>query len=123
MANSLGLRSTKAQKSLRKVVGNAEFVGANRVGCALLYLGQVAEGEEAETYLGRAITDYSDSIYGDGVQVGAYARLSLAHHHAQAGRDEEARSLLQEIRDGYPYAVDHSGNPLSEQMPIEGDVW
>jgi len=89
------------------------FDKANRTGCALLYLGQMSKGKEREEYLQRAIDDFSDCYYGDGVQVGAYARYYLAHYYRENGQEAKAEELLKEIRSAYPDAISHKGRLLN----------
>jgi outer membrane murein-binding lipoprotein Lpp len=107
-------QTPEAVDSLKKLV--AAHPGTNRTGCAYLYLGQMSVGAEKERYLKTAIADYSDSWYGDGVQVGAYARFQLAFHYRQTARDSEARQLFAELRKDYPDAVDHAGKLLSAMI-------
>ena len=71
--------SPEAQSSLRKLVET--YGQANRTGCALLYLGQMSDGADKERYLNQAANDFADCWYGDGVQVGAYARFYLANYY------------------------------------------
>jgi TolA-binding protein len=104
--------SPEARASLEALV--EKYPAANRTGCALLYLGQMAEGEEKEAYLKRAIANHADCWYGDGVQVGAYARFHLANYYRHAGRDDEARQLFEEIRTSYPDAIDHKGRRITD---------
>lgn len=89
-----------------------KFDKANRTGCALLYLGQMSKGATREDYLKRAIDGFSDCFYGDGVQVGAYARYYLSQYYSQKGNKEEAEQLLEEIKADYPGAIDHQGELL-----------
>jgi TolA-binding protein len=105
----------EAKDSLEKLI--QKYDKANRTGCAVLYLGQMSEGETKEKYLKMAIEKFSDCYYFDGVQVGAYARLHLANYYQQTGKKDEAAKLFKEIRDKYPDAIDHRGNPLSGQLP------
>jgi predicted Zn-dependent protease len=100
-----------ARKSLRKLV--EKYTKANRTGCAVLYLGQMSEGDAQISYLKRAIADHSDCFYGDGVQVGAFARLLLAQVYLKNNAPEKAQPLLDEIRKNYPDAIDHDGRPLA----------
>jgi hypothetical protein len=58
-------------------------------------------------------------MYGDGVQVGAYARYLLALYYKEKGDNTRANSLFDEIRKDYPLAVDHRGKSLEEQIPKE----
>lgn len=105
----------QAQESLKKMI--EKYGKANRTGCAVLYLGQMATGEQKEKYLKKAIKDFSDCWYGDGVQVGSYARYCLANYYQQAGKTAEAARLYAEIRKDYPDAIDHNGNLLADRMP------
>jgi hypothetical protein len=74
-------------------------------------------GPEGEEYLKTPIADYSDSVFGNGVQVGAYARYSLAMYYQQNQRSAEASSLFEEIRKNYPDAVMPDGSPLLPLIP------
>ncbi|TWT63831.1 hypothetical protein [Rubinisphaera italica] len=103
-------RTEQAQQSLEALV--EKYQKANRTGCAILYLGQITTGDEQKKYLQQAIDDFSDCFYGDGVQVGAYARLLLAAHLEQAGDSEAAEKLRVELQKLYPDAIDHQGNFL-----------
>ena len=101
----------KGKESLLKLI--SKYKEANRTGCALLYIGQMSKGEERESYLKQAIEDFSDCFYGDGVQVGAYARYYLAYYYQKNGDKEKAVALFNEIRKDYPNAINHKGRPLS----------
>ena len=105
-------RSEEGKESLKTLIGT--YDKANRTGCAILYLGQMSKGVEREKYLKQAIEDYSDCFYGDGVQVGAYARFYLAYHYKENGKADEAERLYAEIHDLFPNAIDHKGNLLSD---------
>ena len=95
-----------------------KYPQANRAGCALLCMGmRCADRLQAEDYLRRAIADYSDCWYGNGVQVGAYARFYLAGYYRQSGRTQEAEKLYQEIKDKYPDAITPNGKPLANELP------
>lgn len=108
--------SAEAQESLKKLI--SKYSCANRTGCAVLYLGQMCpDRPQAEEYLRQAIANYSDCWYGDGVQVGAYARFYLAGYYRQSGKNQEAEKLYQEIREKYPDAVTHNGKPLANEFP------
>ncbi|MFH0909500.1 MAG: DUF3108 domain-containing protein [bacterium] len=106
--------SPEAKESLKQLL--AKYNRANRTGCALLYMGQMSEGAEKETYLKKAIAEYGDCMYGDGVQVGAYARFLLAGYCKDIGESQDADKNLEEMRQNYPEAIDHSGNSLAEQL-------
>lgn len=107
--------SAEAKESLKKLT--EKYAKANRTGCALLYLGQMTTGEEKERYLKRAIADFGDCWYGDGVQVGACGRFYLAAHYQESGKRVEASALFAEIRKDYPDAIDHKGRLLADAMP------
>ena len=110
------LNTPEAQESLKKLID--KYAKANRTGCALLYLGQMSKsGEEKEKYLKQAIDGYGDCYYGDGVQVGAYARFYLGIYYRQIGKKDEASALFDEIRKNYTDAVDHKGRLLIEIIP------
>ena len=94
-----------------------KYPKANRSGCAMLYIGQKTKGKEQEEYLLKAINEYGNCWYGNGVQVGAYARLWLAENYKKAGKKTEADKLFAELRKDYPDAIDHRGRLLSEQIP------
>lgn len=104
-------RSEAGKESLKKLIAN--YKQANRTGCALLYLGQMSEGDQRETYLKQAIEGFSDCFYGDGVQVGAYARYQLAHHYKNAGETEKAKDFFDQVTKTFPGAIDHKGRLLS----------
>ena len=107
-------RTQEGKKSLEQLV--SKYGKANRTGCAYLYLGQMSTGEEREKHLKRAIKDFSDCYYGDGVQVGAYARYHLAYHYKSNGKTEKAKTLFNEIREQYPNAINHKGRPLASHL-------
>ena len=70
------LGGPEAKAILQRVV--TEFPKSNRAGSAVLYLAQLSSGTEREAYLKSAIEAHGDTWYGDGVQVGALARVQLA---------------------------------------------
>ncbi|MBT3378256.1 MAG: hypothetical protein HN742_38390 [Lentisphaerae bacterium] len=107
--------SEAGKESLKQLVSH--YDKANRTGCALLYLGQMTKGEEQIYCLTEAIDGFSGCYYGDGVQVGAYARLMLANRLRKDGKTDEADALLEEIREQFPNAIDHRGRLLSEILP------
>jgi len=106
------LRGPKAPAILQRVV--REFSKSNRAGSAVLYLAQLSSGAEREGYLKTAVDAHSDTWYGDGVQVGALARVQLAALCAADGRMAEAKALAKEVAGSFPGAVDHGGRPLVE---------
>jgi TolA-binding protein len=104
-------RSQAGKDSLKELI--KKYDKANRTGCALLYLGQMSKGKEQEEYLKQAIDDFSDCFYGDGVQVGAYARYYLAYHYKNDGDESKAKKLFAELEKEYPNAINHKGKLLS----------
>ena len=110
-------RSDEGRGALKKMI--EKYPDINRTGCAELYLGQVSEGEDKAAHLQAAIDKHGDCMYGDGVQVGAYARYLLAFYYKEKGDNTRANSLFDEIRKDYPMAVDHKGRSLEEQIPKE----
>lgn len=105
-------KSPEAKECLQALI--KKYPRANRTGCALLYMGQMSSGEEQEDYLKQAIKDFGDCYYGDGVQVGAYARFCLAVYYRRSGKDHFADSLKREVLKDYPDAVDHTGRLLKD---------
>ena len=65
----------------------------------------------------QAIAGHGDCFYGDGVQVGAFARFLLGYVYHKSGDTEKAKPLFDEIRKDFPDAVDHRGRSLVEQLP------
>ena len=105
-------RSVEGKDSLKALI--EKYDKANRTGCALLYLGQMSKGKEREEYLLEAINGFSDCFYGNGVQVGAYARYYLAYYYKENGQEEEAKEMFREIASRYPNAVNHKGRFLAD---------
>lgn len=105
-------RSPGAVAALEKLIN--EYPDLNRTGCATMYLGQMTQGPQRADYLTRAMTDFADCYYGDGVNVGAYATYYLACHHMQEGDHDEARKLFDKIKTHYPDAIDHRGRALTD---------
>ena len=94
-----------------------KYKKANRTGCSLVYLGQMSRGDEQIAYFKQAIADYSDCYYGDGVQVGAFARFLLGQIYLKSKNIEDAKTLFDEIRRCYPDSIDHRGVLLVSQLP------
>jgi len=107
-------QSQEGKDSLKQLI--EKFDKANRTGCALLYLGQMSKGREREEYLQKAIDGFSDCCYGDGVQVGAYARYYLAYYYKENGQTKKAEELLEEIKSKYPDAINHKGRLLADLL-------
>jgi len=110
----VGVSGSSLQKMIKK------YPDINRTGCATLYVAQRSEGEERAKYLQDCIEKYGDCFYGDGVQVGVYARFLLAADYKAKGEDEKAAALYNEIKTRYPDAVDHGGNLLVEGIKGDG---
>lgn len=106
--------SPEAIESLHKMI--AKYPDINRTGCASLYVAQRSEGEPRAKYLQECIEKYNDCMYGDGVQVGVYARFLLAGDYQSQGEEQKANALYEEINRRYPDAVDHGGNLLVESI-------
>lgn len=104
------LSAPGAKDTLQRVV--KEYPKSNRAGSAILYLAQLSSGAEREAYLKAAIKDHGDTWYGNGVQVGAFARAQLASFYAATDRVSDARKLAKEVVERFPGAVDHRGQPL-----------
>jgi hypothetical protein len=109
----------EANASLQQMM--KKYPDINRTGCATLYVAQKSEGEERARYLKVCIEKYNDCFYGDGVQVGAYARFLLAGDYKRNGDTEKAAKLLSELKINYPDAIDHSGNLLAGSIEAEAN--
>lgn len=109
--------TTEATESLQTMI--KKYPDINRTGCATLYVAQKSEGDERARYLQACIEKFNDCFYGDGVQVGAYARFLLAGDYLSKGQEEKAAALYSEIKSKYPDAVDHSGNLLVDSIKAE----
>ena len=108
-------KAENADEALKSLI--EKFPKANRTGCAVMYAAQHSRGEERIKWLNRAIEQYSDCVYGDGAQVGAYARWFLAREHMRKGDKSAAEKLYAEIRAKYPDAVTHKGKRFADLMP------
>jgi TolA-binding protein len=110
--------SPEAIESLKTMIKN--YPDSDRAGCATLYLAQMSQGDERAQYLQDCIEKYDDCFYGDGVQVGAYARFLLAKDYQSRGEEEKAAALFHEITTQYAKAVDHSGRLLVDMIKPDG---
>ena len=106
--------SPEAEVSLKTLI--QKYPDINRTGCAVLYVAQKSKGEARASYFRECIEKYNDCFYGDGVQVGVYARFLWALDYRREGDTGKADALIEEIRSKYPLAVDHSGNPLLDGL-------
>jgi len=114
VANKLW-KTPEAKTSLKVLI--EKYPKSNRTGCAVQYMGQMSGGEEKEEYLKLAIKDFGDCYYGNGVQVGAYARFYLGYYYLEKGMKKEAQVLFDEIRKDYPDAISHKGKRLVDSLP------
>lgn len=103
-----------AKAILQQVV--EKYPRSNRAGSAVLYLAQLSSAAEREAYLKAAIEAHGDTWYGNGVQVGALARVQLAAFRSAAGRTDEAKVLAREVVEKFPGAVDHQGGLLQDVL-------
>jgi hypothetical protein len=108
----------EAKESLQTMI--QKYPGLNRTGCAVLYLAQMTQGDERTGYLQDSIQKYNDCFYGDGVQVGAYARFLLLQDYQSQGDSEKAKALFDEIKAEYADAIDHQGNFLVNSIEVGG---
>ena len=107
----------EAKESLQTMI--QKYPDFNRTGCAMLYLAQMSHGDERVQYLQDCIDKYNDCFYGDGVQVGAYARFLLAEDYKSQGEKEKAEALFNEIKAQYADAIDHRGNLLVDSLKAD----
>ena len=104
----------EAAESLQTMI--KKYPDINRTGCAMLYVAQRSQGEERTRYLQDCIEKFKDCFYGDGVQVGAYARFLLAGDYSRQGEQKKAEALYNEIKARYPEAIDHGGKLLVDYI-------
>lgn len=104
----------EASNNLRTMI--QKYPDLDRTGCAALYLAQMSKGDERAKYLQDCIDQYNDCFYGDGAQVGPYARFMLAQDYQSNGEPAKAKALFDEIKAKYPDAIDHSGKLLVDQI-------
>jgi len=97
----------EAIDTLVQLVNEENFTGANRIGCALIYLGQMVELDQKEEYLLRAKNEYSNSWYGDGVNVGAYSTYLLYFYYQYIEDFINAEKMKNEIEDKFLKYIDH----------------
>lgn len=102
--------TSEASESFQALI--KKFPDNNRTGCATLYIAQRSQGEERIKYLQECIAKYNGCMYGDGVQVGVYARFLLAREYIAKGEVKQSEALVNELKNNYADAVDHGGNLL-----------
>jgi hypothetical protein len=96
-----------------------KYPDINRTGCAVLYVAQRSEGDARANYLKQCIEKFNDCYYGDGVQVGAYARLLLAEDYGRNGEQYKAAAVYKEIQAQYADAIDHGGKLLVDSIKAQ----
>ena len=89
-----------------------KYPESSMAGCAVLQMARGVSGEQAADFYLKAIDSYSDSYCFGGTQVGAIARDRLADHYEKTGQAGEAKNLRNDLKDKFPGAVDHRGDPL-----------
>jgi FtsZ-interacting cell division protein ZipA len=111
--------SPEATESLQKMI--RQYPDLNRTGCAVLYLAQSSKDDVRANYLHDCIEKYNGCFYGDGVQVGAYARFLLAQDYRSKGDPAKAEALEKELKTQYADAVDHGGKLLVDSPKAESE--
>ena len=106
--------SPESTESLQSMI--QKYPDINRTGCAVLYLAQNSQGEEQARHLKDCLEKYPDCFYGDGVQVGVYARFLLIQNYQKQGETDKAKALEEEIRTRFPDAIDHNGNLIVNSL-------
>jgi bla regulator protein BlaR1 len=110
-------RAPEAIVSLKQMV--EKYPDVNRTGCAVLYLGQMSEGDTRAQYLKQAVDKHSECFYFNGVQVGGFARYLLGHYYAENNKPDEAKKLFDEIIAKYPDSITHGGDLLVKLIAQE----
>ena len=113
-------RSPEGREALEQLV--KKYPDINRTGCAELYLGQVSEGVEKVQHLQTAIEKHGDCMYGDGVQVGAYARYLLALCYKEKGDDAPIHCSTKSARISRTRWIMRGSRWRSRFPGSEGDV-
>lgn len=93
-----------------------KYPKANRTGCLWLTSAMQQQGRQKIKDLERAIRDFGDCRYLNGVQVSAYGRYLLGRELESKGRKQEAQKYFDELYESWPKAIDHSGNLLIERL-------
>ena len=109
--------SPEGRASLETLI--KKYPDSNRAGCAALYVAQQSQGDRRATGLQSCIEKYNDCMYGDGVQVGAYARFLLALDYKQKGQLGKAEALFGELKTKYSDAIDHGGRMLDDSSKAD----
>ena len=85
---------------------------ANRTGCALLRFALQHKGDAKQERLIHIIKHHHDAYFPDGVNVGAFAQLSLALHYQKNGNPRKATEQIDTLKQQHPHAIDHRGQLL-----------
>ena len=104
----------EAKESLIALI--EKYPDLDRTGCAVLYMAQMSHGDDRAQYLQDCINKYNGCFYGNGVQVGAYARFLLIQDYQKQGEPAKAEALINEIKTNYADAIDHGGNLLVDSL-------
>lgn len=111
-------KTDEAIMILREVVD--KYPKTNRAGCALMYLGQIYMGQnnyqKAIEIFREAVEKHPSSRYGDGVIVGAYARLYLGRCYIHEEEWGKAKRILNQLLEKYSESIDHRGRKLSPHV-------
>ncbi len=112
-------KSPEARASLEKLIQDSRFEKTNRYGCALIYLATIPGVMNVEDLLKKAIAEYSDCWYGDGVNIGGYATYLLADYYHDLDNKEAAKKYFSQLKTKYPDAIGHAGQMLADKIPSE----
>lgn len=82
-------------------------------GYLLMREGKLAE---AEAMLHRTASQWADSVFPNGVQVGPYAQALEAELYAREGKVDQAQQLAEQILAQYPDALGWDGLPLRNRL-------
>jgi len=104
----------EAEKSLNTL--QQKYPRANRTGCALLRHAQQLNGDQKAKQLQQIISQHATAYFPDGVNIGAFARLSLALHHRQQGNTQAAQEQINHLQQHHPHAIDHQGKLLLDHF-------
>lgn len=116
---NLKAKTPEAQASLEKLIQDPRFEKTNRYGCALIYLATIPGVINDEELLKKAIDEYSDCWYGDGVNVGAYATYLLGDYYHGLANKERAKQYFSQLKTKFPDAIGHAGQILADKIPSE----
>ena len=107
--------SPEAKNNLKNLIQN--FQSANSTGCAFLKVGQLSRGPERAAYLKKAINEFGDCYFDNGAQVGPLAHFILVQYYMMDNQPNEARDILDRLKEKFPDAIDHNNNALSKLIP------